>query len=218
MRSLEDSHPASAKAERRPRLCWPRLPGGLVRRSPTPPLPGPNSWGPTSARAWSWRCASAVDDLRSRLRTSIGARSRHRPPQAGSAPRRRRCIQCGTATRGKRRPRGQSRTSPRVEPAQPQATNLEARSPPARRARDQWRAKPRRATRLDEGPAQSCPLSLSLSASRGPLKRDDLPYEAWLVKPDLESALLDGSQDPRRWMQKNSELHPDDAEHEVDNR
>src|SRR5207247_3176099 len=117
-------------------------------------------------------------------------------------------IQLVSDTRCKSHQIAQAQTSPRVEPAQPQATNLEARSPPAHRARGQWRAKPRRATRPDEGPARSCPLSLSVSASRGPLKRDDLPYQAWLVKPGLESALLDGSQDPHRRMQKNSELHP----------
>src|SRR5260370_7869331 len=218
MRRLEDSPPAFEKAERRLRLYWPTPPGGHVRRWPTRPWPGPNCGGPTWERGWSWGCASAADDPRSPLRTSLGARLRRRPHQAGSVLRQPRCTQCGTATRGKRRPRGQARTSPRVEPAQPQAKNPGARSPPARHARGRWPAKPRRAARLDEGPARSCPLALSMTASRGPLERDDLPCEAWLVKPAFESAPLDRSQDSPRRVQEDSELDPDDAEGEVDNR
>src|SRR5260370_42211065 len=61
-------------------------------------------------------------------------------------------------------------------------------------------------------------MTMSLTASRGPLERDDLPYEAWLVKPGFESALLDCGQDSPRRVQEDSELHPDDAEGEVDNR
>jgi len=51
-----------------------------------------------------------------------------------------------------------------------------------------------------------------------PFEGDHLPHQAWLVEPGLESALFHRGQDERRRVQEDSELHPDDAEGEVDNR
>src|SRR5216683_5486691 len=57
-----------------------------------------------------------------------------------------------------------------------------------------------------------------MTAPQGPLERDNLPYEAWLVEPGLQTALLHGDQDQRWLMQENAELHLNHAEHEVDKR
>src|SRR5713226_5072795 len=60
-------------------------------------------------------------------------------------------------------------------------------------------------------------LEPSTADSGGPLKRDHLPQQAWLVEPGLESALLHGSQNQRWRVQEDSELQPDDSKPKVGN-
>jgi hypothetical protein len=46
----------------------------------------------------------------------------------------------------------------------------------------------------------------STADSGSPLTRDHLPQQAWLVESDLESALLEGSQNQRWRVQEHLEL------------